>query len=153
MEYMRHSTYNDEGTDMTLSQDYNAIRWMQENVQGTPVIVEAHVPEYRWSSRFSTYTGLPTVMGWQWHQTQQRGAAQPNLLTMRVLDVPKFYLTTETEQAQNFLDRYQVEFIILGQLERAYYPGAGLLKFEELNGVLWNKVYEEGLISIYQVIK
>ena len=153
MLFMNTALYFDKDEILDLSQDYEAIRWMQENVQGTPVIVEAHVPEYRWSSRFSTYTGLPTVMGWQWHQTQQRGAAQPNLLTMRVLDVPKFYLTTDTEQAQNFLDRYQVEFIILGQLERAYYPGAGLLKFEELNGVLWNKVYEEGLISIYQVIK
>ena len=44
MTYMQYATHADEGVDMDLSQDYNAIRWMQENVVGSPVIVEAHLP-------------------------------------------------------------------------------------------------------------
>ena len=57
---------------MNLVQDYKAIRWMQDNVQGSPVIVEANCPEYRWCMRFTIYTGLPGVVGWNWHERQQR---------------------------------------------------------------------------------
>ncbi|MBU4226459.1 MAG: glycosyltransferase family 39 protein, partial [Chloroflexi bacterium] len=53
MTYMAYAHYADFGVDMDLSQDYRAIRWMQENVQGSPVIVEANVPEYRWGTRFT----------------------------------------------------------------------------------------------------
>jgi uncharacterized membrane protein len=152
MLYMKDALYYDMEEILDLSVDYNAIRWAQENIQGTPVIVEAQVPEYRWSSRFATYTGLPAVMGWRWHQTQQRGSAQPNLLSWRMADVPMFYLTSDADEAKRFIENYQVKYIILGQLERAYYPGAGLHKFVELDGILWNKVYEDGLAVIYQVI-
>ena len=41
---------------------------MEENIQGTPVVLEAQTPEYRWGSRVAIYTGFPTVVGWSWHQ-------------------------------------------------------------------------------------
>ena len=74
MTYMDYATYSDYGVDMDLSEDYRAIRWMQENVQGSPVIVEAASAgvQYQWHRRFSIYTGLPDVVGWEWHQVQQR---------------------------------------------------------------------------------
>jgi len=45
MTYMEYAIHADEGVEMDLSQDYNAIRWMQDNVTGSPVIVEAHLTE------------------------------------------------------------------------------------------------------------
>ena len=73
MTYMNYAQHFD-GRMMDLSEDYRAIRWMQDNVQGSPVIVEANCSEYRWCTRFTIYTGLPGVVGWNWHQRQQRGA-------------------------------------------------------------------------------
>ncbi len=63
--------YNDDNRLLNLSKDYAAIVYMQDYVVGSPVIVEGHTEEYRWGSRFSVYTGLPSVVGWSWHIRQQ----------------------------------------------------------------------------------
>ena len=152
MTYMRYAHYSDFGTGMDLSQDYRAIRWMQDNVQGSPVIVEANCPEYRWCSRYTIYTGLPGVVGWNWHQRQQRALVPPNLITDRVDSISAFYTTTDLQAVRAFLKKYDVRYIVVGQLERAEYPGAGLDKFEEQNGRLWNSVYRDEGTVIYQVL-
>ncbi len=151
MEYMRHSTYWDQ-QEMTLREDYEAIRWMQENIKGTPVIVEANTPEYRWGSRYTIYTGLPGVLGWNWHQRQQRALFPSTWVTDRVIEIGNFYATATGTEARAFLDKYHVEYIIVGQLERIYHP-EGIEKFERLNGILWNKVYENGQTAIYEVLR
>ena len=69
---MATAHYEDNGKDLRLPDDFTAINWMLDNIQGTPVIVEGLAPLYHWRSRVSIYTGLPTVLGWDWHQTQQR---------------------------------------------------------------------------------
>ena len=50
--------------------DYNAIQWMQENIEGTPVVLEASEDDssYSYTSRVSANTGLPTVIGWARHE-------------------------------------------------------------------------------------
>jgi YYY domain-containing protein len=155
MTYMNYATYSDFGVDMDLSADYRAIRWMQEHVQGSPVIVEANVPEYRWGSRFTIYTGLPGVVGWNYHQRQQRVLAS-DLVYQRVDEIMAFYKTPDPAQAEAFLKKYNVRYIVVGQLEWAEYRDlenidAGLLKFDQLNGVLWNEVYRDGQTVIYAV--
>jgi YYY domain-containing protein len=149
--YMQYAKYTDFNVTMDLVQDYKAIRWMQDNVQGSPVIVEANCPEYHWCTRFTIYTGLPGVVGWNWHQRQQR-TQFPQLVEDRVNAIDSFYLTSDVESARAFLQEYNVRYIILGQLERAEYAGSGLDKFEQYDGKLWNSVYREGDTVIYQVL-
>jgi YYY domain-containing protein len=151
MTYMAHAEYWDT-VIMDLSQDYRAIRWMQDNIQGSPVIVEANCPEYRWCSRFTIYTGLPGVVGWNWHQRQQRALGPPNLVTDRVDAIGEFYGTTNIALTRDFLTKYNVRYIVVGQLEQIYYPGEGLLKFKHYNGKLWKEVYRDEQTVIYEVL-
>jgi uncharacterized membrane protein len=84
MVYMDFAHYDWKG-DMDLSQDYRAIRWMEQNVQGSPVIVEANLRDlYRWGSRFTIYPGLPGVVGWEWHQQQQRALLPGDWVSNRI---------------------------------------------------------------------
>jgi len=121
-------------------------------VQGSPVIVEANTVEYRWGNRFTIYTGLPGVLGWNWHQRQQRGFLAYNGIASRLTEIPNFYLTSEIDQALRFLDKYDVRYIILGQLERLYYNGEGLEKFELYEGVYWREVFRFEDTVIYEVV-
>jgi uncharacterized membrane protein len=154
--FMKYAHYDDFGQRLDLSEDYRAIRWMQDNVQGSPVIVEANCPEYRWCSRYTIYTGLPGVVGWNFHQRQQR-AFVPHWVTDRVDAITNFYTTTDTKIARDFLNLYDVRYIIVGQLERAQYRAEnvpnGLSKFEEFDGVYWRSVYSDGKTVIYEVIE
>jgi len=152
MTFMKYATYHDLDTAMDLSQDYHAIRWMQENIEGSPVIVEGNMVEYHWGTRYTIYTGLPGVVGWNWHQRQQRALVPDTWIFDRVEAVHEFYQTTDLDWTRDFLDTYQVSYIVLGQLERARYPGPGFEKFSEQEGTLWHQVYNDQDTTIYQVM-
>ncbi|MBV5331445.1 hypothetical protein JZU69_03410 [bacterium] len=154
--FMNYSQHFD-GQMMDLSEDYRAIRWMQDNVQGSPVIVEANCTEYRWCTRFTIYTGLPGVVGWNWHQRQQRGASAPNAISDRVSAIGTFYTTPDVEWTRTFLATYRVKYIVVGQLERNIYPVFDLVdngptKFEKYNGKYWKAVYQDKKTTIYEVL-
>ena len=151
MDFMYYSQYQQNGTMMNLNQDYQAILWMQQNVQGSPIIVEGNVPEYQWGNRFTIYTGLPGVVGWSWHERQQRAVLPQDWVTERIDEIQQFYTTSDILSTRQFLLKYHVKYIILGQLERIVYPGAGLLKFNSQNGVLWDQVYQYSDTQIYKV--
>ena len=153
MGYMSHSKYNDKDYEMDLSQDYRAIVWMQDNVQGSPTIVEGNTPEYRWGSRFTIYTGLPGVIGWNWHQRQQRAVIPSDWVTDRIKAISDFYQSDDPKSVKLFLRTYNVSYIILGQLEKAYYSGTGLEKFAKWGGNYWEEVYHDADTFIYKVIK
>jgi uncharacterized membrane protein len=153
MAYMQYAEYDDLNTRMDLNQDYQAIRWLQENVKGSPVIIEGNMVEYHWGTRNTIYTGLPNVIGWNWHERQQRSSSPENLIADRISEVNEFYLDTDPEKAMAILDKYGVKYIIVGQLEQALYPGPGLDKFEQMDGLLWQEVFRAGSTVIYQVIR
>lgn len=121
--------YDDEGARIILAYDYGAIRWLQQNVKGTPAIVEGNTPLYRWGTRMAIYTGLPSVVGWDWHLKQHDSVLPPVVIDRRIEDVREFYNTTDPDGAMEFLKRYDVRYIIVGTLERKYYEAEGLEKF------------------------
>ncbi len=152
MAYMERAKYFDNNRDLRLDQDKDAILWLLRNVEGSPVILEAQTPEYRWGSRFSIYTGLPTVQGWNWHQKQQRSVVPGTVIDRRVAHVREIYETTDLARARKLLNYYDVSYIIVGELERAYYNPAGLAKFDiwAQEGYL-ERVYAGGVVTIYRV--
>jgi uncharacterized membrane protein len=151
--FMKTSVYYDVQGVYDLNQDYEGIQWMRANVTGSPVLVEGNTVEYRWGNRYTIYTGLPGILGWNFHQRQQRGFIDYNGIANRLIDIPAFYTTTNVQEALSFLKKYNVSYIILGQEERALYPGDGLLKFDQYDGIYWKKVFGEKETEIFEVIR
>lgn len=156
MAFTEVATYDDQGQPFPLKWDAAAIRWLQENLQGSPVILEANTPYYRWGARVSVYTGLPTVLGWEWHQTQQR-KDYSWALEERRNDVITIYTTPLPGEALELLRRYQVALVYVGPVERAYYSVSGLEKFDLMVGSSLELIYPQDPASnpevrIYRVL-
>jgi YYY domain-containing protein len=166
MAFVQHSSVCEAppGVDCTttpLVGDYKAIRWMQDNISGSPVIVEGlGWREYLWEGRVSIYTGLPSVVGWRWHQVQQRPMLPSKLVEQRRDDVNTLYDTADAAAAMEILARYDVRYVYVGDYERTSagalrrpYSPEGLAKFDRLasEGVL-EIVYDAAGVTIYEVL-
>jgi YYY domain-containing protein len=148
MQYMDFAHYLDDGKDLRLPADARAIRWLQDNVVGTPVVLEGRSPVYRWGSRISIYTGLPTVLGWDVHEGQQR-AGYSGMLQERSTDVERAYGSVNAVETLALLHKYQVRYVMIGGLERAYYPAIGLEKFRTMPEL--QLVFDADDVQIYEV--
>jgi uncharacterized membrane protein len=154
MAYMQQATYLENGTQLDLSDDYEMIRWLQENVEGAPHIIEAQSwREYLWGGRVAINTGLPSVLGWRFHQTQQRTFENMGtLINQRRANINGFYTTNDINEAWKIIQFYDVGYVIVGGLERAYYPAEGLAKFDRMveRGML-DRVFTYDTSTVYQV--
>ncbi|MBK9061762.1 MAG: glycosyltransferase family 39 protein [Acidobacteria bacterium] len=104
--------------------DRGAYEWINANVRGVPVVLEAQGDAYQDFSRYSMMTGLPTVLGWEYH-TFQRGHSQPEI-DRRKADVKAAYTALAPDEVAAVLRRYHVALVAVGPLERKTY-GAGIL--------------------------
>jgi len=140
--------------------DYNAIQWLNDHISGTPVILEESCGGFVWYNRVSVYTGLPTVVGWDDHEGEQRYGDE---VAARVADVQTIYQTTDPNLAMTLIHKYGVEYIYEGQLERYTcgsfggklgnpLPQAAVEKFDALVGTSLQIVYQNPEVTIYQVI-
>ncbi len=121
---------------MTANADYNMIEWIKKNIKGHPVVLEAWGGEYTEYARISSFTGLPTVIGWPGHELQWRGSGDE--AGRRQADVDTIYRTTDIEKAKQLLEKYNVTYVYVGALERDKYPGSaeGLAKFREFMDIV-----------------
>ncbi|MBI4299674.1 MAG: hypothetical protein HY677_00955, partial [Chloroflexi bacterium] len=107
--------------------EYEAQRWLQTQVRGTPVIVEAVGGQYSPYARVSARTGLPTVIGWPGHESQWRGSDR--LFRGRPEDVDAIYKSEDSSLVRKLLAKYNVSYVYVGDLERAKYGAQVLDKF------------------------
>jgi YYY domain-containing protein len=128
--FVATARYGDAEGPVELRWDGEAIDWLLARVEGSPTILEASIPPYRWGSRFSVHTGLPTVLGWDWHQRQQRAAVKGDPVGRRLEAVAAMYGGRDVEEALRAMREHGVELVVVGELERLYYPAEGLAKFE-----------------------
>ena len=131
-----------------LGGDGAAIKWLNDTIVGTPVVVQSSLWFYRaYGIRIAANTGLPTVVS-ALHVNEQR---DPELAARRDRDVNEFYRSPDVESALRFLGRYQVGYVYVGGVERAFYPSAGLAKFDQMRDTYLTPVYTTAQVQIYQV--
>lgn len=151
---------NGEDGEIGYAGDADAIAWLWQNVHGSPVVAEASIGPYRCNgSRISAATGLPTIIGWERHEQQQRYPAD---LPPRVADVRTLYTSPDPEEKAAILRRYNVEYVVVGDLERRY-PIAdntctptgsaeGIAAFDQMVGKTLEVTFSSRGTTIYRVL-
>ncbi len=150
--YIDGAVYQDAPGPIDLAADFEGIRWLRDNVEGSPVVLEAVTPFYRWGGRVSVYTGLPAVLGWKWHQEQQRWGYRW-AVEQRNFEVDFIYQTLDFAEALRLLHEYDVQYVYVGQVERLYYSPEGLSKFEDELVEHLTAVFDNGQTVIYRVAR
>jgi uncharacterized membrane protein len=139
--------------DFDTSSDYEAIRWLNENVQGDPVLVEAFGNDYSYGSRISTFTGIPTIIGWAGHEMQWRvnwikqSQVHSDEYNQRGADIDVIYTNPSPATVLTVMARYNAQYLYVGDSERAKYPAADLTRF----GTFMQVVYSVDGVTIYKV--
>ncbi len=114
-----------ETVHATDPSDYDAIRWMQAHMRGNARVLEATGGEYTTFSRVSTYTGLPTLLGWAGHEIQWRGNTP--VIGYRHALIDRIYSTGDARLASRLLRSAGVDFVYIGPCERQVYAGGPVL--------------------------
>jgi len=107
--------------------DYEIVIWARKNIKDNPIILEAPGGAFTYSSIFSTYTGLQTIVGWDNHVAIHHGQWP----TERVNDGNKIYNTINITEAKELLEKYGIKYIFVGSVEIMKYPEASLKKFNQ----------------------
>lgn len=125
--------------------DYEGVIWLRENVTGQPVLLEANGESYTDYARISGNTGLPTVIGWPVHEWLWRGSYDE--AGRRIPEVQALYESKDLSQTRQLLQKYNISYVFIGQLERQKYPNLDESKWNNLGKL----VFQSGNTKIYKV--
>jgi uncharacterized membrane protein len=137
--------------------DWAAIEWLRAQGEGAPVILEAPGRSYTYEGRISAFTGYPAVLGWAVHESQWRG----NYVEQgkREPDIATIYTAPGDQQVLDLLDKWEVEYVVVGTPERRYVEGlcqaaerscSATQSLRRLDQLL-ERVFEQGQTTIYRV--
>ncbi len=147
--------------------EYAALRWLEANAGTNDAIVEGVGNSYGetggwFDDHYSALSGVPTVLGWYYHEVQWRGGddrVRQITLPERRNDVSRLYTTTNMTEARALLQKYGVRWVIVGNAEKLMYgdcqaisqcdakPAPGLAKFRQM----LVPMYDAGGVTIYRV--
>lgn len=105
--------------------DYEAYLFLEKLKQSLPKnnkvrnIVEADGESFTDAARFSVFLGWPTIIGWPIHEWTWRGTY--DVVAPRREEVKEIYTGQDKIKSENILKKYKIDYIIVGEIEKAKY--------------------------------
>lgn len=117
----------------------NRLNQLKKTFSTPPTIVEAHGESYTDYNLVSSYTGLPTIIGWPIHEWLWRGSY--NIVAPRAKEVEFIYAATESElpQVKKILQKYRVKYVLVTVFERSKYPSTNIEKFYKIGKLIFSE--------------
>ena len=102
-----------------MPEDYLATMWLNENIEGNPLVLEANGDSYTDYQRVSVITGLPTILGWHTHEWLWK--SDKAAVDSRAEDVMTIYTSEDLQEVERLIEKYNISYIYVGQLEQEKY--------------------------------
>ena len=129
------------------AEDVDAIRWLKENIEGSPVVLEANGDSYSEYERVSAMTGLPTVMGWYVHEWLWRNDVAD--LNAKADEIETIYTSTNAAEVQMLVEKYDISYIFVGSCEREKYADLNNEVLQSLGEIVYQDPdYETYIVKI-----
>ncbi len=125
--------------------EYAAIEWLRDEAPWGR-IVEAVGDDYSDFGRISASTGLPTVLGWKFHEVQWRGNSE--IYNQREEDVAQIYSSGREDTVRRLLETYEVRYVYVGERERTQYRIQNLEGFDSF----LNTAFDQQGVVIYELV-
>ena len=130
------------------SYDAEAVDWINKNIAGRPVMLEANGDSYTYANRISVLTGLPTILGWHTHEWLWKD--NYDWVEARVADVKTIYTSFDTDRIQELLAEYNISYIYIGDEERKKYSAEGGVNVDILKS-FGEVVFQNERVSIVKI--
>ncbi|MBN2326288.1 MAG: 6-bladed beta-propeller, partial [Candidatus Omnitrophica bacterium] len=140
---------------------YKAIHWFKRFVEGRPPIVELSYRHGGDHARYSSYTGLPALIGWP-HHTRERMDHVAYTVNQRVRDMERIYTSNDQDEVLRLLGQYDLQYLIFGRIEKNTLRGDqsnlaplgedGLQHIEDMGGI-FQLVFRCGDTSVFKIDK
>ncbi|MGD9932746.1 MAG: DUF2298 domain-containing protein [Dehalococcoidia bacterium] len=147
--------------------EYALVRWVDANVPGNAVLLEATGRQYRLdddrlpaidptgpgidyseAGRVSSRTGRQTPIGWPGHEVQWRGSEAVGGEIARRQDlVDGVYLATDPASVVQGMRDLGAEYLVVGRIERERYP----VSMDPVFEVALQIVFESGNTRVYRL--
>ena len=138
--------------DESFHTDFAAITWLNNEVKGRPVCLEAPGDSYSTRERVSVATGLPTVAGWYVHEWLWRG--DPDAVSERNKDIEAIYTSGDEKLVKSLIEKYNITYIYIGTQERqAYYNSITDVFLQGLGEVVFSDGEYTYIVKIGQTDK
>jgi uncharacterized membrane protein len=127
-----------------------AIQWLGDSPFG--IVAESVGSSYSTHARIATHSGLPTVLGWIGHEHQWRGSFEK--IGSREDDIARLYCSTNWQETRSTLKKYDIRYIMVGELERKTYVPASRSCESGLNEAKFIEyltlAFQRGDVSVYE---
>ena len=157
--YLNEKDKNIESLDGSLwmqtlqDGDLKTINFINKNFKKRSVIAEAAGDSYTTYARISTFTGQIAPVGWQTHEWTWRfeGKNAKNILPGEQVEtgwgkvstvageIQKLYETKDQAEAKKIIEKYKIEYIYVGNLEREKYKNIFEGKFYSIGELIFEQ--------------
>jgi YYY domain-containing protein len=127
--------------------ELNVIGDIRDIADSNDVMVEAIGDSYSEYARISGSSGVPTLLGWEFHERQWHGSDE--LFVDRQDDVKTIYTTSDEHELRQLIDKYDLTMVVVGPRERSTYGNINMTMFDTLG----DRIIEHGAYTVFSINK
>lgn len=129
-------------------QKLEVLKWVEDNIQGQPLVLQAPGDSYTTQSWFSSYSGLPSVLGWASHEWGWRYSSQQwSVISQRIDSLEKLYQSDNAEEMRQLAFKFNAGYLLIGPEEAAKYQ----INTEIINQAFGKPVFGNSQYALYRV--